>query len=241
MKDSEPKDAAGRLRESRVKAGFNSARSAAMRFGWTPSTYASHENGQTPVPQDMAVSYAKAFKVSYVWLLTGENPGNDVVQILANVSKAGMVVELVDAKVAPWIWLPFGVAADADILRVADTSLSPRYELGDIIICEDVVPAEGESLEQLLAGLIGREAIAVGETGTFFGTIVAGHHAGRLDLAGPNGPSARNLKLLSAHPAIASVRSWAVADLHPGKAKAIKKSRERYVNRNSVDINSVND
>lgn len=58
-----------RLREARKGAGFKSARAAAIRFGWTPSTYASHENGQTPVPKDAAKTYAKAFKVDQAWLM----------------------------------------------------------------------------------------------------------------------------------------------------------------------------
>jgi phage repressor protein C with HTH and peptisase S24 domain len=64
-----------RLRKARDDAGFKSAMSAAKRFGWTPSTYASHENGQTPVPRKAAEVYAKAFKVSPAWLLNVE-PAN---------------------------------------------------------------------------------------------------------------------------------------------------------------------
>jgi len=41
-------DANERLREVRDAAGFKSALSAAKRFHWKPSTYGSHENGQTP-------------------------------------------------------------------------------------------------------------------------------------------------------------------------------------------------
>jgi len=53
-------DSNDRLRQARGRAGFTSARSAALRFGWTPSTYASHENGQTPVPAGEAPKYARA-------------------------------------------------------------------------------------------------------------------------------------------------------------------------------------
>lgn len=60
-----------RLRQAR-KAKFKSARAAAIRFGWTPSTYASHENGQTPLGAKAADVYAKAFKVTASWLLYGD-------------------------------------------------------------------------------------------------------------------------------------------------------------------------
>jgi hypothetical protein len=62
-----------RLRKARQAAGYTSARGAAQRFGWPPSTYASHENGQTPtVPVEAALEYGKAFRVSPAWILTGE-------------------------------------------------------------------------------------------------------------------------------------------------------------------------
>jgi phage repressor protein C with HTH and peptisase S24 domain len=64
-----------RLRAARERAGFKSARAAAIRHGWNPSTYSSHENGQTTVPVKAAETYAKAFKVSHGWILTGENVG----------------------------------------------------------------------------------------------------------------------------------------------------------------------
>ena len=35
-----------RLKQARIAAGHISARSAALKFGWTPSTYGAHENGQ---------------------------------------------------------------------------------------------------------------------------------------------------------------------------------------------------
>lgn len=65
-----------RLRQARIKAGFRSARAAALRHNWVVSTYASHENGQTPVPKETADQYAKAFKVSRAWLLAVDGSVN---------------------------------------------------------------------------------------------------------------------------------------------------------------------
>lgn len=61
-----------RLRHARLHAGFNSARSAAARFGWKTSTYSAHENGQNGFNAEAAADYGKAFKCSPAWLLTGE-------------------------------------------------------------------------------------------------------------------------------------------------------------------------
>ena len=62
-----------RLKQARGKAGFKSARQAALRFGWSVSTYSAHENGQNRFDPDAAKSYARAFGVSAAWLLTGED------------------------------------------------------------------------------------------------------------------------------------------------------------------------
>lgn len=64
-----------RLRQARLRAGFPSARSAAQRFGWSPSTYGAHENGQNNFDGDTALAYAKAFSCDVAWLALGELPG----------------------------------------------------------------------------------------------------------------------------------------------------------------------
>lgn len=74
---SEPKD---RLKEAREKAGFPSARAAALKNHWPVSTYASHENGQTPeIPPKTARKYAKAFGVTAAWLQHGEGDMRPVI------------------------------------------------------------------------------------------------------------------------------------------------------------------
>ena len=50
-----------RLRWARQKAGFPSARQAAIKFGWTGSTYAAHENGQNEFDERTAKLYGKVF------------------------------------------------------------------------------------------------------------------------------------------------------------------------------------
>lgn len=60
-----------RLREARKKL-FKSSRQAAIRHGWSPSTLAAHENGQNDFGPDDAKKYAKAFRSTASWLLTGE-------------------------------------------------------------------------------------------------------------------------------------------------------------------------
>lgn len=65
---------AERLRLARAEAGFSSAHAAAQAFNWSPDTYTQHENGTRGIIRS-AKKYAKAFKVSPGWLLTGEGAG----------------------------------------------------------------------------------------------------------------------------------------------------------------------
>jgi hypothetical protein len=72
---------AARLRQSRIRAGFEDAAKAAERFGWSVITYRSHENAIRGIKPDVGKAYAKAFKTSFSWLMTGEGapsgPGID--------------------------------------------------------------------------------------------------------------------------------------------------------------------
>lgn len=61
-----------RLKAARESAGFKSARAAAIRFRWKPSTYAAHENGQNKFNEEDAKDYARAFRTSAGWILTAE-------------------------------------------------------------------------------------------------------------------------------------------------------------------------
>jgi phage repressor protein C with HTH and peptisase S24 domain len=68
-------DQAQRLRHAREAAGFKSASDAVERFGWRPSTYMAHENGQNGIRTEPALIYARAFGVEPGWLLTGVGLG----------------------------------------------------------------------------------------------------------------------------------------------------------------------
>jgi SOS-response transcriptional repressor LexA len=69
-----------RLKAAREGAGFRSARQAAIKNGWTLSTYAAHENGQNEFDPAAAETYAYAFGVGSGWLLTGESKENKSLQ-----------------------------------------------------------------------------------------------------------------------------------------------------------------
>ncbi|GMG82611.1 hypothetical protein LNKW23_18240 [Paralimibaculum aggregatum] len=60
-----------RLRQIRTARGFDSAAEAARHFGWNPVTLRAHEGGQNDIRREMALEYARAFRVSPCWLLFG--------------------------------------------------------------------------------------------------------------------------------------------------------------------------
>lgn len=62
---------AERLVKARIDAGFESAADAALALGIAYPTYAGHENGARGIKNELAVRYAKKFKVSLEWLVTG--------------------------------------------------------------------------------------------------------------------------------------------------------------------------
>lgn len=74
MSFDERPEPAKRLQLARERAGFLTAKVAAERHGWSKHTYHQHENGLRGIGR-AAAKYAKAFKVSEAWLLTGEGQG----------------------------------------------------------------------------------------------------------------------------------------------------------------------
>lgn len=138
-----------RLREARRAAGFMSARSAALHFGWKPSTYAAHENGQNALTAGQARMYSNDFGCSITWLVTGvDNFINDgVIPIVGDISSKDQVnIYAQDHRASsPNEWI------DDDLLRsfavipfrsrhfhlafeVRGHLLNPIYQPGDLIV-----------------------------------------------------------------------------------------------------------
>lgn len=66
-----------RLQTARERAGFESATAAAEALGIAPPTYLAHENGSRGFKARSAARYAKFFKISLEWLLTGRGSDAD--------------------------------------------------------------------------------------------------------------------------------------------------------------------
>lgn len=123
-----------RLKAARLKAGYKSARGAALAMGWPPSSYAAHENGQNDFSPDDAERYARAFKTTAGWLLTGEGSGVPRKTILLGEVGAGSVVHpFDDGGDVEWVDLPPGAPIGAGAVRVKGSSMYPRFYDGELL------------------------------------------------------------------------------------------------------------
>lgn len=118
-----------RLRQARERAGFESASAASRRFGWTHSTYASHENGQTPVPVKAAEKYAKAFRVSPAWILTGEaGPVRKTVPLVGYVAAGAVTRFFDDQGEIDEVDAPDGSTSDTVAVEIRGDSLGSIFD-----------------------------------------------------------------------------------------------------------------
>ena len=194
-----------RLRQAREKARFPSARAAALRFNWKPSTYASHENGQTPVPQKAAEIYARAFKVSPGWILTGEGGGKNqnIVKVMGRIG-AGAEISPDEEQVPPEglseIEVPFPLPDNAIAFEVEGTSMWPRYDPGDVIVCLN--------RERDPADLVGWEAAVKTSKGhRYLKRLRPGARRGLFDLESHNDEPIRGVRLVWASEVHSVVRA----------------------------------
>lgn len=207
-------DSSDRLRQAREKAGFPSARAAAIRFGWKESTYASHENGQTPVPAREAPKYAKAFKVSPGWILTGEGSRElrNFVRVMGRIG-AGAEISPDEEQVPPEgideIEVPFPLPDNAIAFEVQGESMWPRYDPGDVIVCINQERDPGT--------LIGQEAAIKTVAGQrYLKRLDNGARRGTFDLLSFNAEAIRNVRIAWASEVHSVVRA--------SKWKSLKKS-----------------
>lgn len=80
---------ASRLKEARKAVGFKRAGDAAESLGVPYPTYAAHENGSRAYDNDAAAHYARRYRVSLDWLLTGKGPSQLPEKMVQIVGKAG--------------------------------------------------------------------------------------------------------------------------------------------------------
>lgn len=109
-----------RLRTARLRAGYESAKAAALAMGAIVSTYIQHENGSRGYPAKTAARYAKFFRVGPEWLLYGRGSSDPVVTepVLQALPLLGQV------RAGAWLALDDSVQDDPAMHPAA---VDPRY------------------------------------------------------------------------------------------------------------------
>jgi transcriptional regulator with XRE-family HTH domain len=102
-----------RLKIARERSGFTTAKDAATSLGLPYYTYAQHENGNRNIPRDAILKYARRFKVSPDWLLTGrEGKATPMIPLKRYIGAGGTVYPFDDDQ-SEFIEAPPGVEGDA--------------------------------------------------------------------------------------------------------------------------------
>lgn len=184
-----------RLGEARRAAGYATATDAAQAMGVPAPGYIHHENGTRGLGRQ-AERYARFFRVSLEWLLTGRGemrprPRRHLIPVLGKVGAGAQVYMPDDLANEPLdeIELDF----DGDFaLQVEGDSQYPRFCHGEWLICGgEPVPPER---------LIGRYAVVQCENDgrRLVKMIERGARPGAYDLVSHNAPVMRGVTLIGA-------------------------------------------
>ncbi len=132
------KTPAERLKSARLANGYETVMAAAQAMGANYSTYSAHENGEKGLSR-AAPRYARFFRVSLDWLLTGRGEmrgGAEQPIPVMGVVTAGMGAVPAEAEagllgdIAP----PRGDEVQA--FRVEGESMYPRFQHGELVLIE---------------------------------------------------------------------------------------------------------
>lgn len=134
-------ETARRLEQARIKRGFKTPKSAADFFGWVYETYIQHEQGTRGLSR-AASKYAKAFRVSEGWLLTGEgdiDPSPRMIEIkgLAGAGPDGTVLFATGDGGFGEVQAPADASPTAEALEVRGNSMYGVANDGWIIFYEE--------------------------------------------------------------------------------------------------------
>lgn len=184
-----------RLEWARTNAGHSSPRAAAEAFGWNPNTYKSRELGFRGISDQSEVrKYARAFRVSFIWLLTGEgNPTEQAqkVQVMGFIGAGAEIMPDFEQlppeglfEIETMIPMPDGAIA----FEVDGDSMWPRYDPGDVVICW----REGTPIEEVLGY---EAAVRTSDGHRYLKRVLRGSQAHTYDLESHNSAPIRGVRL----------------------------------------------
>lgn len=144
---------AERLRQARVAAGYASAAEAARSMGVKEPTYSGHENGSRGITADVAIDYARRFRVTPEWILFGRDHAEptgargqeaDLVNVYEVQASAGNGVVVYDEQAVAQIAFPPGYLSkltnakpkDLKIISVKGDSMLPTLADDDVVMLD---------------------------------------------------------------------------------------------------------
>lgn len=131
---------AERLRHARELRGFKTAKEASIRFGFNYNTYSQHERGQVGITR-AAKDYARAYRVSEAWLLTGEGVAEETrfapIKGLAGAGPDGTVLFATGDGDFGQVQAPLDASPSVEALEVRGTSMYGVANDGWLIFYED--------------------------------------------------------------------------------------------------------
>ena len=189
-------DPAARLRRAREAAGYRSATDAAAALGVPVPSYTHHENGTRNLGRSVE-RYAKFFRVSLEWLLTGKGDmkakdSRIVLPILGKVG-AGARVDMPDDPQGIPDLGDIEITLDGDfIFEIEGDSQWPRYLPGERIIVE----GQPRPPDRLVNGYA---VVQVnGDGRRLLKMLRRGRTPGRFRLESHNAPPEEDVELLAA-------------------------------------------
>lgn len=130
------------------KERFRSAAEAARALGLPEPTYSAHENESRGIPREAAVRYARFFKASLDWLLTGKGSvrGRTTVPVVGYVGAGAEIIPVDDFAQGDGLELvepPLGVDFPCVAARVKGNSMYP-FEEGWLVFWAKTAPGVPE-------------------------------------------------------------------------------------------------
>lgn len=132
-------DQALRLRAARIERGFEDAKAAAKFFGWNYTTYSQHERGERGLKRETAAKYAKAFRKTAGWLITGDSdrPGYVPIVGYAGASPDGSILFGDGDSHFGEVALPYGAGPNSVAVEVRGDSMRGIAEDGWLVFYEE--------------------------------------------------------------------------------------------------------
>jgi phage repressor protein C with HTH and peptisase S24 domain len=173
-----------RLVEARKKAGFTSARAAAVFHRWPESTYRAHETGGRNFGLEESLKYGDAFEVDGGWIFHGRTPTKRHagmsnlllpnassrremlrgttrrLNVLGNAAGSALGEFVMNGQVVDMVECPPSLEAvsDAYAVYVVGDSMEPRYYAGEIVYVHPNKPYKRNDFVVVQINVDGEEA-----------------------------------------------------------------------------------